>query len=141
MASAPIPKAKAMATRVYVTSAELRLQLRLASSARDPRVAAYLTASGPDERAFYLSEAHLRLAARGRTGERPSFRRGDARPVTGEAMQVPLTFLPTSVLVPAGYRLGLRFASWDGPSFEPGEDFESDVLPGSRLRLPARWRA
>ncbi len=105
------------------------LGLALSSSHPDAAVHVYLSAVSPSGDVVYLTEGHRRLVNRKPAGpsaafpapfdETMSFRREDAAPITpGEVYDVHIRLLPTSALVPEGYRIRLSLAGHDADTFE-----------------------
>ncbi|HYX69322.1 MAG TPA: CocE/NonD family hydrolase [Terriglobales bacterium] len=120
------------------------LRLRLACAAADPSVLAYLVAVDPQGRAFALTEGHLRLLDRKPDLSQPtlhSYRRGDAEPVPpGKEIEADFTLLPTSVLLPRGYRLRLLLAAGDSSTFATSGAYDATIFSASAIELPARAR-
>ena len=121
------------------------LRLRLACSGPDPSVIAYLVAVNPQGKVFYLTEGHLRLLDRKLDPSRPtlhSYRRSDAEPVPpGKEIEADLTLLPTSVLLPQGWRLRLLLAAGDSSTFSTSGAYDAIIFSASEIELPARERA
>lgn len=123
--------------------------LRLASNREDGLIIAYLEAVTPGGRVAYLTEGVLRLnqaqAAPDAAGRRP-FSRASARPVVpDQPFDLCLALLPTSAVIPAGWRVRLALAGADADVFAriPAEGaadltvFRSPAA-ASRLVLPSR---
>ena len=121
------------------------LRLRLACAAPDPSVIAYLVAVDPRDKAFYLTEGHLRLVDRKPDRSQPTlhtYQRGDAEPVPpGREIEADLTLLPISVLLPQGYRLRLLLAAGDSSTFATSGAYDATIFSASEIELPARERA
>jgi len=122
----------------------LRLRMSLQAPAGDPAVFAYLVAVDPSGRAVYLTEGQLRLADR-RLAKGPatlhSYHRADVLPVpSGHPIEATMTLLPTSALVPKGWRLRLLLASGDRSTFAAAGDLAVSVSSASTLDLPTRAR-
>jgi uncharacterized protein len=98
----------------------------LESSTADGVLIGYLEAVAPGGRVIMLTEGELRLINR-KVSKAPLFPvfgpyhtyvKADARPmVPGVIDLVPIVMLPTSIQVPAGYRLRLAIAGHDEDSF------------------------
>ena len=81
----------------------------------------------PDSRVTYLTEGILRALHRKVSDKQPpykvfgpyhSYEREDAEPLTpGEIATLPITLIPTSVLVRKGHRLRLALAGADASAF------------------------
>lgn len=112
------------------------------SAGDDPVLFVYLEAVDPRGRVSYLTEGVLRLIHRSPT--EPTFRRGDAKPVVpGELLDVSIRLYPTSVRIPAGWRLRFGIAGADADTFEvPATALNRDITlefgadRPSGLRLP-----
>ena len=120
----------------------LRISMRV--SREDPTLLAYLVTINPHNRPVYLTEGHLRLVHRKADSTEQtlhSYRRGDAQPVkSGDLVETVITLLPTSVLVPAGYRIRLLLASSDRDNFPASPAYSATIDGGSRLELPMAVR-
>lgn len=130
------------------------LGLAISSSHPDAAVHVYLSAVSPSGDVVYLTEGQLRLVNRKPAGpsaafpppfgETMSFRRDDAAPmIPGEVYDVRIRMLPTSALVPEGYRIRLSLAGHDADTFEryPAEgnvEFRVHRYGQSYLDLPQR---
>ena len=120
------------------------LRISMRAFREDPTLLAYLLAVDQHDRPVYLTEGHLRLVHRKVDAMEQTlhtYRRGDAQPVhSGDSVETAITLLPTSVLVPAGYRIRLLLASGDRDNF-PGSPAYSAAIDGeSRLELPMAVR-
>jgi uncharacterized protein len=109
------------------------LHIRLSCAGGDPSLFAYLTALDDQGKAVYLTEGQLRLSNR-----KGTFLRGDADPVpNGAPIDATISFLPTSVVVPVGWRLRLLLASGDTSSFTTSGPFAATIFSSSTIELPA----
>jgi len=109
---------RALAEPVEITGhPELRLNLR--SSMPDIAVFAYLEAIDPEGHVRYITEGELRLRYRDHGAASPTYTAGDDRPIeSGELAEARIRMLPTSVVVPVGWRLRLALAGFDSDTFE-----------------------
>jgi putative CocE/NonD family hydrolase len=128
--------------------------LRLATSGTDGAVYVYLECAGPDGGVSYLTEGCLRFPHRrtagpaepARLGVPRTFARPDALPVIpGEPMDLAVTLLPVSAVVPAGCRIRVAIAGHDASCFTrygPAEEIFTLSLGGdfSCLDLPVQAR-
>ncbi|MBX3145915.1 MAG: CocE/NonD family hydrolase [Gemmatimonadales bacterium] len=104
------------------------ITLRVASTATDGNLFAYLEDVAPDGRSTYITEGQLRLLHR-KVSRDPapyrttypyrSFAAQDAAPlVPGQAETVTFQLLPTSVLFRAGHRIRIAIAGADRDTFQ-----------------------
>jgi putative CocE/NonD family hydrolase len=128
--------------------------LRLATSGTDGAVYVYLEDVDPGGGASYLTEGCLRFLHRRtagpadpvRLGVPRTFARRDALPVVpGNPMELTVSLLPVSAVVPAGHRIRIAIAGHDASCFTrygPAEEtFTLSLGSDSRLDLPVRsWR-
>ncbi len=101
--------------------------LQAASTHTDGAFFVYLEDVAPDGRVTYLSEGILRALHRKVSDKQPpykvfgpyhSYEREDAEPLTpGEIATLPITLIPTSVLVRKGHKLRLSLAGADASAF------------------------
>lgn len=146
--SAPLARA------VEVTGHPI-LSLALRASTTDGNVFAYLEAVSPEGRVVYLTEGQLRLSHRREvpgTSVLPvphqTHRRADAAPmVPGEVTRVRVGLLPTSVRVPAGWRLRVAIGGADAGTFDrwpqdavPEYVIERNAGHASWIEIPMRVR-
>jgi putative CocE/NonD family hydrolase len=127
--------------------------LRVRSTHEDGAFYAYLDAEAPDGRLIYLTDGQLRALHRKVSEEAPpytvfapyhSFKRSDGAPmVPGRVEEVSFGLLPTSALVPKGYRLRLSIAGHDADNFarypkegEPVLTVERNRTSPSYIDLP-----
>jgi hypothetical protein len=116
----------------------------LRSTTTDGHLFAYLEAVSPAGEVRYLTEGMLRLLHRREQSApsvlpvpRHSFRREDARPmVPGQVASVRFGLLPTSVVVPRGWRLRLALGGADADTFER---FPADATPTYTIERGRRW--
>jgi putative CocE/NonD family hydrolase len=131
--------------------------VRLATTATDGAVFAYLEDVWPDGRVTWVTDGQLRLlhrasatypAATWAAGPPRSYRRADAKPmVPGEAEDIVFELLPTSYLFKAGHRIRLAIAGADKDHFaripaDPAEAPELTIARGgaSWVELPVVTR-
>jgi hypothetical protein len=123
--------------------AVLRLKLSL-GRADDPAIFGYLVGVDPQGHAVYLTEGQLRLVDRklaAGTASLHSYHRADALPVpASRPFAAVVTLLPTSVLVPKGWRVRLLLASGDRSTFETAGEVPATIFPASTLELPTARR-
>lgn len=118
--------------------------LALRVPADDVALFVYLELVAPGGKVRYLTEGILRAQHRGRRPQvPPTFRRRDLRPLEPDVRtELRIPFLPTSVRVPAGWRLRLAVAGADRDTFATlaGQPEEVTIEFGgpasSRLLLP-----
>jgi len=118
--------------------------LAIRAPAEDVALFVYLELIEPSGEVHYLTEGILRAAHRGRRPERePTFRRRDLHPLEPNVRtELRIPFQPTSVLVPAGWRLRLAVAGADRDTFatlagQPQEiTLEFGGPAASRLLVP-----
>jgi putative CocE/NonD family hydrolase len=119
-------------------------RLRLRPSRDDPALIAYLVAIDPHERPIYLTEGHLRLVQREVNGGEQTLhsylRRDQESAAAGTDLDAVFTLLPTSVLIPKGYRVRLLLAAGERLDFPAPASYTAVLDAGSRLDLPARKR-
>ena len=105
------------------------LKLYMSSSSPDAAIYSYLEALSPDGTVTYITDGQLRLFNRaqpsGGVGDSESawvnhsFLRKDARPMEpGLVEAITIQLLPTSVQLPAGYRIRLSLAGHDSDTFQ-----------------------
>ncbi|MHB1329537.1 MAG: CocE/NonD family hydrolase [Gemmatimonadales bacterium] len=118
--SAPLPRDLEVTGHPVIT-------LRVASTATDGNLIAYLEDVAPDGRSTYITEGHLRLLHRKVGGKAPyrtlypyrTFSTKDGAPlVPGRAETVTFQLLPTSVLFRAGHRIRIAIAGADRDTFQ-----------------------
>ncbi len=127
--------------------------LRIRSTHEDGAFYVYLDAEAPDGRIVYLTDGQLRALHRKVSRERPpyrtwepyhSFERADGAPlVPGEVVELSFGLLPTSVLIPKGWRLRVSIAGHDADNFaripaegDPVITVERNLAHASYLELP-----
>ena len=118
--------------------------LALRVPAKDVALFVYLELVEPGGKVRYLTEGILRAAHRGRRPEiEPTFRRRDLHPLEPDVRtELRIAFQPTSVRVPAGWRLRLAVAGADRDTFaalggQPSEiTLEFGGPASSRLLVP-----
>ena len=100
--------------------------LQLATSSDEGMVFVYLEAVKPDGEVLYISEGQLNLLHRKEAAEKPwtlevpfrTFRLEDTLTVVpGVRMDLHFALLPTSVVIPAGYRLRISVGGHDKDTF------------------------
>ena len=131
--------------------------LRMRSTHEDGAFYVYLDAEAPDGRIVYLTDGQLRALHRKVSRERPpyrtwepyhSFERADGAPlVPGEIVELSFGLLPTSVLIPKGWRMRVSIAGHDADNFaripaegDPVITVERNLAHASYLELPVVGR-
>lgn len=148
--SAPLPEALDITGHAVVS-----LQVR--STHDDGAFFVYLDAEAPDGRMIYLTDGQLRALHRKVSDAQPPYRlwepyhtfeRADgALMIPGEVTELTFGLQPTSVLVPAGYRLRVSIAGHDADNFtripaegDPVITVERNAMHLSYIDLPVATR-
>lgn len=141
--------------RAFEITGHPLVSLAMRSSTTDGNLFVYLEAVSPEGRVVYLTDGQLRLSHRRESGGRgplpvpaQSHRRADAAPmVPGALTRVRLGLLPTSVVVPAGWRLRIAIGGADADTFArwpedavPTYTFERHAKQATWIELPGRER-
>lgn len=129
------------------------IQLAIKSSASDGAFYAYLEAVAPNNEVIYLTDGQLRGVYRqpyqgskyASLNQNPSFRHKDRQPmVPGTDTELNFSLLPTSVVVPKGYRLRISLAGHDADTFKriPAKGSVTWQLASgkSKVDIPLRFR-
>jgi putative CocE/NonD family hydrolase len=123
--------------------------LRIRSTHTEGALYAYLDAEAPDGRIVYITDGQLRALHRKVSDAEPpyriwvpyhTFQRADALPMTSGAVEeVSFGLLPTSALIPAGYRLRVSIAGADSDNFTRYPAEGDPVLTVERNAVHVSW--
>lgn len=146
--SEPLPRA-------FEVTGHPLVSLAMRSSTTDGNLFVYLEAVSPEGRVAYLTDGQLRLSHRREARVRgplpvPAHRhvRADAAPMEpGTVTRVRVGLLPTSVVIPAGWRLRFAIAGADADTFDrwpadavPTYTIERHARQATWIELPGRTR-